>query len=387
MAESFKNMYNEQFFDRFTKDLKLIIKDFDARGFVSQIMDNEWENREYKQRIKHMATILKKFLPTDYKKAIAKILELLDYVKSTLPDFSKIDDANFGLLTLEYGSVLDNYVEQYGLDDYQTSVEAIEKITQFTSCEFVTHPFIVRYPEEMMKQMLVWSKHEHWGVRRLASEGCRPRLPWAMALPNLKENPTPIIPILENLKNDPSRFVRLSVANNLNDIAKDNPGTVIDLVKRWKGKSAEVDWVIKHGCRTLLKQGNSELMELFGFDAVGKNINIENFQISMPEVIVGDTLEFSFILLNNNSKKNKIRLEYGIYYQKANGTLAKKVHKISEKEYAGNSTTQITRKHSFRVVTTRRFHPGLHQIAVIINGYEFEKHDFELIDELNSGNY
>ena len=387
MAESFKNMYNEQFFDRFTKDLKLIIKDFDARGFVSQIMDNEWENREYKQRIKHMATILKKFLPTDYKKAIAKILELLDYVKSTLPDFSKIDDANFGLLTLEYGSVLDNYVEQYGLDDYQTSVEAIEKITQFTSCEFVTHPFIVRYPEEMMKQMLVWSKHEHWGVRRLASEGCRPRLPWAMALPNLKENPTPIIPILENLKNDPSRFVRLSVANNLNDIAKDNPGTVIDLVKRLIGKSAEVDWVIKHGCRTLLIQGNSELMELFGFDAVGKNINIENFQISMPEVIVGDTLEFSFILLNNNSKKNKIRLEYGIYYQKANGTLAKKVHKISEKEYAGNSTTQITRKHSFRVVTTRRFHPGLHQIAVIINGYEFEKHDFELIDELNSGNY
>lgn len=379
MLEPFKDMYNKQFFDRFTNDLKLVINDLDAHEFVSRVMDDEWENREYKQRVSHIATILKSFLPADYKDAIAKILQLLDYVKDTLPDFSKIDDKNFSLLTLEYGAVLDNYVEQCGLDDYETSIKAIEKITQFTSCEFVTHSFIVKYPDKMMKQMLVWSKHEHWGVRRLASEGCRPRLPWAMALPKLKENPAPIIPILENLKNDPSRFVRLSVANNLNDIAKDNPETVIELAKKWKGESEEVDWVIKHGCRTLLKQGNPEVMKLFGFDSI-KNISIEDFQISMPKVKVGNSLEFSFNLLNNDNKKVKIRLEYGIYYQKANGTLAKKVHRISEKEYAGSSVTRITRKHSFRVVTTRKFHLGLHQVAIIINGNEFEKHDFELIE-------
>lgn len=378
MAEPFKNMYNEQFFDRFTKDLKLVINDFDARGFVARIMDDEWENRELKQRCRHITTVLKEFLPADYKDAIAKILELLDYVKSTYPDFSVIDDEKFGL-TLEW-MILDNYVEQYGMDDYETSVRAIEKITQFTSCEFAVRPFIIKYPDEMMKQMLVWSKHEHWGVRRLASEGCRPRLPWAMALPNLKENPAPIIPILENLKNDPSRFVRLSVANNLNDIAKDNPKTVIDLVKKWRGESKEVDWIIKHGCRTLLKQGNPEIMELFGFDSVIENISIDNFQIPTPKVKVGNSLEFSFKLLNHNDKKVRIRLEYAIYYQKANGTLTKKVHKISEKEYAGDSITQITRKHSFRVVTTSKFHLGLHQIAVIINGNEFEKYSFELVD-------
>ena len=186
MAEPFKNMYNKQFFDLFTKDLRLVIDDFDAHGFVSQIMDDEWEGRELKQRWIHITSILKKFLPADYKEAIAKILELLDHVKSTRPDFSVIDDTKFGLM-LEYGVILNNYVEQYGLDDYETSVKAIEKITQFTSCEFVTHPFIIKYPDEMMKQMLVWSKHEHWGVRRLSSEGCRPRLPWAMALPNLKK--------------------------------------------------------------------------------------------------------------------------------------------------------------------------------------------------------
>ncbi|MCD7962176.1 MAG: DNA alkylation repair protein [Rikenellaceae bacterium] len=376
--EPFKNMYNEQFLERFTKDLKLVIPDFDAHGFISRVMDDNWENRELKQRCAHITTILRKFLPADYKEAIAKILELLDHIESIHPRFSEIDDKKFGL-TLEYGMILDNYVEQYGLDDYETSVAAIEKITQFTSCEFVAHSFIRKYPDKMMKQMLFWSTHEHWGVRRLASEGCRPRLPWAMALPDLKKDTSPIIPILENLKNDPSRFVRLSVANNLNDIAKDNPETVIDIVKRWQGESEEVDWIIKHGCRTLLKQGNPEVMQLFGLGAV-KNVSIKDFQISTPEVNVGDSLVFSFNLLNNNNQKTKIRLEYSIYYRKANGALTKKVHKISEKYYACNSTTPITRKHSFKVVTTRKFHSGLHQVAIIINGKEFEKHDFELIE-------
>ncbi|MCL2592007.1 MAG: DNA alkylation repair protein [Defluviitaleaceae bacterium] len=378
MVEALKDMFNKEFFDRFTKDLKLIIKDFNTRKFISQIMDDEWEKKEFKQRCWHITTVLKNFLPADYKDAIAKILELLSHLKD-VHNFSEIDDTTFGL-SLEYGWILDNFVEQYGLDDYETSIKAIEKITQFTSCEFSVRPFIIKYPEKMMKQMLAWSKHEHWGVRRLSSEGCRPRLPWSMALPNLKENPAPIIPILENLKNDVSRFVRLSVANNLNDIAKDNPATVINLVKKWQGKSENINWIIKHGCRTLLKQGNAETMEIFGFNDI-KDISIKDFKISTPKVKINESLEFGFTLMNNSSKKIKIRLEYGIYYQKANETLSKKVCKISEKEYAKNSITHITRKHSFKVVTTRVLHPGLHQVSIIINGKEFEKYDFELIDK------
>jgi 3-methyladenine DNA glycosylase AlkC len=376
MAEAIKDMFNKEFFDRFTKDLKLIINDLNTHEFVSQVMDEKWGDLEFKQRCQHITTVLKVFLPVDYKNAIAKILELLDHLKDRY-DFSEVDDTSFNL-SLEYGWILDNFVEQYGLDDYETSINAIEKITQFTSSEFSVRPFIIKYPEKMMKQMLTWSKHEHWGVRRLSSEGCRPRLPWAMALPNLKENPEPIIPILNNLKNDISRFVRLSVANNLNDIAKDNPQIVIDLVKIWQGESENVDWVIKHGCRTLLKQGNAEIMEIFGFDSV-KNILIKDFKISTPKVKIGESLEFVFKLINNSATKANIRLEYGLYYQKANGTLSKKVCKISEKEYKENSTTQITRKHSFRVVTTRVLHRGLHQVSIIVNGNEFEKYDFELI--------
>jgi len=376
MEEALKNMFNKEFFDRFTKDLKLIIKDLKTNKFITQIMDDEWEKREFKQRCQHITTVLKDFLPTDYKDAIAKILELLNHLESVY-DFSEVDDTKF-TLSLEYGWILDNYIEKYGLDDYKTSIKAIEKLTQFTSCEFSVRPFIIKYPEEMMKLMLAWSKHKHWGVRRLSSEGCRPRLPWAMALPNLKQNPAPIIPILENLKNDISRFVRLSVANNLNDIAKDNPKTVIDLVKKWQGQSKDIDWIIKHGCRTLLKQGDAEAMEIFGFNA-SKDISIKDFNITLSKVEIGKSLEFGFKIINNSSDKVKIRLEYAIYYQKANGTLSKKVCRISEKEYAGNSVTHITRKHPFRVVTTRVLHPGLHQVSVIINGQEFEKHDIYLI--------
>lgn len=376
MAELFKNMWNEQFFRELIKALKYIIDDFDDHLFLSQVIDDEWENKEFSQRGAHISTILNLFLPSDYKDAIIKILELIEHLKET-QYWKSVKETQFGL-SLEYG-ILAGFVEQYGLDDYEASINAIEEITQFTSCEFAVRPFIIKYSDKMMRQMLIWSKHEHWGVRRLASEGCRPRLPWAMALPNLKKDPTPIIPILENLKNDTFEIVRKSVANNLNDIAKDNPQTVIELAKKWQGKSKNTDWVIKHGCRTLLKQGNTEVLKIFGLSAV-KNISIQDFQILTPKVNIGKSLEFSFKLLNNNKKKAIIRLEYGLYYQKENGTLSKKVCKISEKEYAENSITQITRKQSFRVITTRVFHLGLHQVSVIVNGNEFEKYDFELIE-------
>jgi len=378
MAELFKNMWNEQFFSGFVKALKCSINDFDERLFLSRILDDEWENRELLQRGMHIAAVLKASLPADYKSAVGIIVEVVNHVKKT-PYWEDIVqnslNGKYGL-SLEY-AFLSGFIAEYGLDDYQTSVEAIEEVTQFTSCEGAVRPFIVKYPHEMMAQMEAWSKHPNQWVRRLSSEGCRPRLPWHIALPKLKENPAPIIPILENLKNDSSDFVRLSVSNNLNDISKDNPEIVIELAKKWQGMSKNTDWVIKNGCRTLLKQGNPVAMELFGFDGA-KMITITDFQVLTPEVKIGKSLEFCFKLLNNNKEKTKIRLEYGIYYQKANGTLSKKVHKISEKDYAENSTTQISRAHSFKVVTTRVLHPGLHQVSVIINGKEFEKYSFEL---------
>jgi 3-methyladenine DNA glycosylase AlkC len=149
---------------------------------------------------------------------------------------------------------LPDYIEQYGLEDFESSVKAIENVTRFVSCEFAVRPFILKYGGTMMKKMRTWSLHKSYHVRRLSSEGSRPRLPWAISIPELKKDPSPILPILENLKNDPSEWVRRSVANNLNDIAKDHPGLVIELARKWKGISRETDAIIKHGSRTLLKK-------------------------------------------------------------------------------------------------------------------------------------
>lgn len=368
MAELFKNIYSKEFFDKFIRAIQKIKTDFDKQSFLEQIFDSEWENRELKQRMRHISIVLKNHLSEDFEKNTAIILNT---VPQLLKEGFKPDNLEFIFFP--------DLIEIHGLKNYETSINAFEQITQFVSCEFAVRPFIIKYENKMMGQMMSWSKHKHPMVRRLASEGCRPRLPWAMAIPSLKENPAPIIPILENLKNDVSESVRRSVANNLNDISKDNPTIVIDLVKSWKGVTKETDLLVKHASRTLLKQGNSEMMELFGFGSIDI-IEVNDFQILTPIVKIGESLAFTFQIINTSKLPTKLRLEYGLYYQKANGSLSKKVFKISEKEYAENSTTLIHRKQPFKVITTRKFHLGKHQVSIIINGNEFEKLDFELVE-------
>ena len=368
MAELFKNIYNQKFFETFIDILLQVKPDFNKISFLECIHDTEWENRELKQRMRHISTVLKNHLSENFDENSETILKLV----------SQLEENGIKEKSIEF-MFLPDFIEVYGLENYDTSIKAFERITEFTSCEFAVRPFIVKYENDMIKQMHLWATHKHPMVRRLSTEGCRPRLPWAMAIPSLKKNPTSIISILQKLKNDTSESVRRSVANNLNDISKDNPDTVIKLVKKWKGKTTETDWLIKHACRTLLKQGNTDVLQLFGFGAIDK-IKIDNFKILTPKVKIGTFLEFTFSLKNTSNLASKIRLEYGLYYQKANGTLSKKVFKISEKKYLENSTTAITRKQSFKIITTRKFHKGHHQVSIIINGKELNKMDFDLIE-------
>lgn len=368
MAEPLKNVYNEGFFDEFTNALIKVIPEFNKNKFFEAIYDKEWESRELKQRMYHISSVLHGHLPQDFRKAATKLKDLMGVLKTEEEQMS-----------FEY-MFLPDYIEKHGLNDYATSVDAFETITQFTSCEFAVRPFFIKYPKKMIKQMFLWSKHKESTVRRLSSEGCRPRLPWAMALPAFKENPEPILPILENLKNDPSEFVRRSVANNLNDVAKDNPSVVVSIAKSWFGKTMETDALVKHACRTLLKDGNADMMELFGFGSL-QEVEIKHFSISTPTVKIGGDLTFSFQLLNKSKNIAKIRLEYGLYYQKANGTLSRKVFKISEKNYAASSVTSIERNQPFKLITTRTYHKGLHRLSLIVNGNEHEELlDFQLVE-------
>ncbi len=367
MAELLKNIYSETFLNRFSVSLEQILPKFAKEAFVNDVISDNWEEKELKQRMKHIAAVLKTYLYNDYEKDVKTIIQIIHQLRK---DGLKEE-------SIEY-MFFPEFIEMYGLDYFDISMNAIEEITQFTSCEFAIRPFIKKYPEKTMAIMLSWSNHSSHLVRRFSSEGCRPRLPWAMALPDLKLNPQPILPILENLKNDTSDFVRRSVANNLNDIAKDNPNTVIEIAKRWKGYNKETDWVVKHGCRTLLKKANNEILQLFGFENE-VNCTITKFQIHSDTIKIGDNLEFSFEFINNTNKAQKLRVEYAIYYMKANDKWSRKLFKITENTYNNDVVYTFKRKQSFRNLTTRKHYSGNHKIAIIINGNEIAEKEFELL--------
>jgi 3-methyladenine DNA glycosylase AlkC len=361
-----KDLYSPMFYTNFGDVLQKFLPDFDKKKFNKQIFSKDWNDKELKDRMWHTTRVLNEHLPSDFKKT-AKI------IKNLVTELQRRPITGSGLEFM----FLPDYIEKYGIHDFETSVNLFEHVTPFTSCEFAVRPFVIKYEMKMLERMLDWSTHKNHHVRRLASEGARPRLPWAMALPALKKNPSSILPILENLKADESEYVRRSVANNLNDIAKDNPHVVIEIAKKWKGLSKETDAIIKHGARTLLKQGNADILKHFGLQNNTK-VEVHQFNIVNKKIKIGDYLEFDFLLRNSDKKAQELRLEYAIHYLRNNGTHAKKVFKISERTIDPMEEIKIKRKQSFKLITTRQFYIGKQYVSVIVNGNERAKEEFWL---------
>jgi len=371
MPEPFKNLYNEKFYLTLATHLNQCLADFNEQKFMAFMLCDNFEQLELKERMSHTKEVVHHFMPADFAQAAEVLIALI----------ASLTKANIKEGSVEY-MFLPEYIETYGIDHYQLSVAAFEKITQFTSAEFAVRPFLIKYREDMLAQMCLWSKHPHYLVRRLASEGSRPRLPWAIALQAYKKDARPILPILYALVDDPTEIVRRSVANNLNDIAKDNPELVIDFAKQYlqikdSPPTEQRKKTIKHACRTLLKQACPETLTLFGYDST--DIELTEFSVVTNKVELGGHAEFTFSLKNNSSKEKKVRLEYGLYFMKKNGLLSKKVFKISERILAANELHQVQRKQSFKAISTRVHHLGKHQVSIILNGKEFIAKDFELI--------
>lgn len=367
MSTLLKDRYSPKFIEDFSGVLDRFLDDFDPAAFRRAIFDTDWPDRELKARATHIASVLYDFLPNDYHEALTVIQAVMDDLLE-----NPITEDRFVFFFFP------QYIERYGQEYFAASVAAMELMTGFVTCEFAVRPFIQRYPDRMLPLMRQWARHTDEHVRRLASEGCRPRLPWGMALATLKQDPSPILPILETLKNDPSEYVRRSVANNLNDIAKDNPEITLRLAKAWKGLSAETDWVVKHACRTLLKAGHPEALLIFGYSPVA-GLEVADFDIRTPEVAMGDDLVFAFVLKNPTGVSKKLRVEYRMDFMKSNGKLAPKVFMISEGDYAPGDVKAFVRKQSFRPISTRKYYAGLHRVAVLINGVEMVVGEFVLV--------
>ncbi|RUS46730.1 DNA alkylation repair protein [Cohnella sp. AR92] len=362
MAEPLKAIYDEPFIRQLGDKARRRWSEFDTERFVALVFAEGWDELELKGRIRRISVSLGAVLPSEYERALA----ILDEMSPECGGFPYL--------------IFPDFVERFGLDHWELSIRALERFTSLSSSEFAVRPFIRKDPQKMMKRMLEWAKHPDEHVRRLASEGCRPRLPWADALPAFKKDPSPILPILELLKADSSEYVRRSVANNLNDISKDHPELVLDIAKRWSGNDPLTDSMLKHACRTLIRaSANPEALELFGLHAP-KGIAVEALEPSVGRVPAGGSAEVRYSVRVPNGPAVKLRLELAVRYPRQGGRTYRKLFKLSEKSVEGGGSLAGSRMLIFRDLSTRKHEPGIHGLALIVNGHELAAAEIELLE-------
>ena len=367
MSTLLKDKYSVSFYEGFLDALAKTGNSIPKDEFFEKLMDSSWEEKSLKERMRHTTLVWKSFLVDDIENQSKILIKVINYLKS-------IHSTEY---SLEYLFLAD-FIVLYFIDYPELAIKTMEEVTTFTSCEFAIRPFIIRYPVQFEKQMFAWSNHSNHHVRRLASEGIRPKLPWGEVLRTYIKDPAPIFPILDNLIADSSEYVRRSVANNLNDISKTHPDLVLDWCAKKYGVYKEVNQAIKHGIRTLLKQGNSKALSIIGIKP-DASISVISFELIKPRVKMGGELPFSLTIENTETKSTSIRVEYKVYFKRLNKPFGEKVFQINSTNLAGNSSISLERKHSFKLITTRNYYPGEHYISLIVNGEEGEKVRFEVV--------
>lgn len=341
----------------FVTSLANSLAKIDKKGFINDV-EEERESLELKDRTKLIARELHQHLPGAYSEKIEQLSGIVSNYN--------------GLQAL----VFTEFIEIFGLDDYQTSIKAIELFTQHGTAEFTIRPFIEKYPETM-RQLLKWSQHENYHVRRLASEGCRPRLPWAGPLRGFISDPSPLLPILENLIDDKEDYVYRSVANNLNDISKDHPELAIEFASKWIDSSESSKWAVKHGMRTLLKQGHPDCFKLFNYGEKD-DISIQEFSTDQDKVQLGESCKLNLELSLKQSSEKKFRIDYIVHYVKNNGKSNPKVFSFRENTL-NKGLNSFSKKLDFKPLSTRKYYSGVHKIDLVVNGSIVDRCEVDLI--------
>jgi 3-methyladenine DNA glycosylase AlkC len=367
--KSLKNFYNQSVVEDIAARVGAAYKPFKREVFVAEIM-RELPALELKARALCIAAALRKHLPSEYEKAIAILLQSLGN-----------DDGSGGVEGMGGFKHLPflNFVGQYGLEQPELSLKALHQMTKYFSAEFDIRPFLLAHRDLAFSAAHSWAKDKDWRVRRLASEGTRPRLPWGLRLKELVADPVPILPILDTLYTDPHPVVRRSVANSLNDISKDHPALAVKIAKRWKQENdtPETLQLIRHALRGLRKIGDKETLELFGF-AHGTALSLADFALEKNAVAIGDAIGFSVTLASKEAKSVRMEIQYAVHHQRKNGKTSAKIFKLAEREIVPGKNLAITSKHSFKEITTRRYYPGEHKIEILAGGVSLGEKRFTL---------
>ena len=271
------------------------------------------------------------------------------------------------------------FIELYGVDEPGVSLDAIEALTRAFTGEWAVRPYLERYPERTLARVHGWAGSDSHNVRRLASEGIRPRLPWAKVHTPFVEDPSPIIPVLDRLYDDASLFVRKSVANNLNDIGRTHPELALATAARWVDSGApHAAWVVERGLRGLIKRGHSEALELVGFSTPTA---LTTTRPEFPRTVaIGEKATLSTTLTNASDAAANVLAEYRVHFLKKNGARKPSVFRLGKFTLEPGETRVVTKTHPFRVTSTRTYYPGTQALSVVINGREGELVDFELTE-------
>jgi len=363
-----RDVFNERVVNQLAADLAQAWRGFDADGFRHAVI-SRLKPLSFSGRSALIRDNLWEYLPKDFPRVLEIILKALpsEIVDDELTGYD-------GFIVLPQSDL----VAKYGLDHYDISMQALYEMTKRFSAEGAIRAFILKYPERTLAILSEWANDKNPHVRRLVSEGTRPRLPWTMQLKPFIEDPRPVLRLLDELKADPILMVRRSVANNLNDIAKDNPDLVVATLRRWKKVNDEgTQWLIRHAARTLVKQGNQDMLAVLGFDEKPE-LEISKIRLDKYSVNVGGDLNFSFDIQSKSKQVQNLVIDYVIHHVKANGKLKPKVFKLAKKKLAAREILQLSKRHSFREITTRTYYAGKHKLEIQINGKRYGRAEFEL---------
>lgn len=277
-----------------------------------------------------------------------------------------------------------DYVGVHGLKHPEVALQTLRALTKLFSAEFAIRPFLIQHEAHTLRAVQRWAKDPDEHVRRLVSEGTRPLLPWGQKLHRFVDNPEPGLKLLAKLKDDPSEYVRRSVANHLNDISKAHPHRVLDTLEAWLDDAKTSrnrqrrEKISRHALRGLEKAGDPRALRLLGFDPDAK-VQVSGFKLTQPHLRIGEALSFSFALKSRASGAQRVVVDYAVHYVKKDGSHRRKVFKLKKLDLAARETLSIQKKHAFRDLSTRTHHPGEHVLELQINGKSKRRVAFTLL--------
>ena len=357
--QALKHIFNRARLERIAEEAVVCSPAFDRERFLALCSEGA-ESLSVMQRMRRVATSLQAALPGGYR-------EQLKVLRRLAP---RIDSAFVCL-------ALSEYVAIHGLDDFDVSMDALKFFTRFGSSEFGIRPFLQRAPHRTLKVMRDWATDPDEHVRRLASEGCRPRLPWAGRLPPLAADPSLAEPILQALRADPALYVRKSVANHLNDIAKEHPAWVMARIEAWPLANPHCAWVARHALRTLIKQGDRRALAIIGAGEAAQ-VEVLDFEVAPASLNLGDTLVLKLALKSTSKGSQKLVVDYAVHYVKAAGHAAPKVFKWKTLELPAGETVTLSKRQVVRDFSTRVHRAGRHVVEVVVNGAKVAEGSFLL---------